>query len=126
MNLAEFAEQCEAENRPLTIDAADIDGPDRTLAYGYTCERLSWHVYLKDGEIHRLVTHGSGGLVESHYSRTAWDPRELVPDKRVYPESVDAQFARLLLARGVTLPYTTFDEERYAKVAGLDFHAATR
>ena len=28
---------------------------DRTLLYGYTCDRETWHVYLKKGNIHTVV-----------------------------------------------------------------------
>lgn len=30
-------------------------GPDRTLLYGYDCDRATWHIYQKDGELHRAV-----------------------------------------------------------------------
>jgi len=130
MNLTEFAELGAQSVKPLTVDATDVEGPDRTLIYGYTVDRWSWHVYLKQGEIHLFVyesrTSGAPGPVYCYEARTSWVASNLVPSKRVYPESVDAQFAHLLLARGVTLPYTTFNEERYGNVAGLDFHAPTR
>jgi hypothetical protein len=49
---------------------------------------------------------------------------DLVPDKRVYPESTDLAFARILTTHGVELPFTTFDEDRYARVMKSPFHGA--
>ena len=36
------------------LSAEDLkDKSDRTLLYGYTCDRDTWHVYLEDGKISR-------------------------------------------------------------------------
>ena len=32
-----------------------VDKKDRTLLYGYTCNGKTWHVYIKDEQIHIVV-----------------------------------------------------------------------
>jgi hypothetical protein len=89
--------------------------PTRTLLYGYTCGRDTFHVYLKDGLIHRLVYRTAGDemkIVEYDYFR-AWDAYRLVPDKRVYPDSTSLLMARLLRDAGVDVPYLPFDDKRH-------------
>ncbi|MFE9424366.1 hypothetical protein ACFYNO_15510 [Kitasatospora sp. NPDC006697] len=124
MNLGELTELLSLQNQPRILSTADIAGPDRTLAYGYTTQRVSWHCYLHSGNIHVLSYSGPTGAVVSHHARPSWDVAELTPGKRVYPESVDAGFARLLLERGQELPFARFDEKRHARVAALTFHGA--
>lgn len=87
------------------------DRTDRTLLLGYTCNRADWHVYIQDGGI-RLYTHG--GLQDStrYVRKEEYDPQELVPDKRLYPETCDFEFCKLLLEMGVSLPFTTYNEHR--------------
>lgn len=91
-----------------------VAGPDRTLAYGYTCERDTFHVYLLDGVIHRLIAKRDGRVldVEWYDGRTA--PCEaLRPDKRVYPQYTDATFAVQMRALGFPLPFTTWSEPKH-------------
>lgn len=91
------------------------EAPMRTLLYGYTCGRDTFHVYLKDGLIHRLVYSTAGNeitIVEYDYFR-AWDAHRLVPDKRVYPDSTDLLMARLLKDAGIDVPYLPFDDKRH-------------
>ena len=75
------------------ISVADLPGPDRTLLYGYDTARNTWHVYIKNGEIHRVISMMGGPI--GHLSRVEWNPADLVPNKRVYPERTDYEFARL-------------------------------
>lgn len=105
----------------LTLRAHEILGADRTLLFGYTADRDSWHVYLKDRQIHRVrYTHRN--VVLGHDAQEVWDVVRLVPEKRVYPESTDAAFAQMLKRRGVDVPYLPFDEGRYQKVQHMTFH----
>lgn len=88
---------------------------NRTLLYGYTCERETFHVYLKDQKIYTVV-------YKTEYSRGAPMPknmrqievnsnRDFVPDKRLYPERCDYHFCRALKERGIDLPFTHWSEE---------------
>lgn len=89
---------------------------DRTLLYGYTCERKTFHVYMKDMKIHTVIydtdfsekiqkpIHMKEVEIKSNY--------DYVPDKRLYPECCDYQFCRLLKRLGIELPFTTYQEDR--------------
>ena len=44
----------EIRNRPYRADDLKPFLKDRTLLYGYTCDRKTFHVYLKDKEIHTV------------------------------------------------------------------------
>lgn len=87
---------------------------DRTLLYGYTCERETFHVYLKDMQIH-VVVYGTK-FVEDEIRPT--DMREIqvtsnygyIPDKRLYPETCDYKFCRLLQNCNIDLPFAAFQD----------------
>lgn len=109
----------QAEPRGITADV--LGGEDRTLLRGYTCDRDTWHVYLKDGDIHLLV-YSYPDVVVRHEARDSWmNPEDLVPDKRVYPESTCFRFARELQVRGVRVPYLRFDADRFRTVGSDRF-----
>lgn len=109
-----------------TIDAAELEGDDRTLLYGYDANRFDWHVYLEDGLIHRVIytVNGLGRpSVISHESAASWPAEELWPGKRAYPESTDYEFAKRLIAVEVHISFLPFDEARYDHVKDQAFHA---
>ena len=87
---------------------------DRTLLYGYTCERETFHVYIKNKQIYVVI-------YNTEYSRGKPTPknmmqievksnRDYVPNKRLYPERCDYDFCKLLKEKGIDLPFTTFSE----------------
>lgn len=125
MNSSELTALLVAQNQPRTLRRDELTGPDRTLAFGYTCNRASWHVYLRDGLVHVLVYDAVAKTAARHEARTTWSVADLVPDKRLYPESTDPAFARLLISRGAQLPFTTFNEARHARYASHAFHGVT-
>lgn len=88
-----------------------------TLLYGYDVDRNSFHVYLSGGRLHLLVY--KGDRVVSYEADSEWLAMRLSPNKRAYPESTDRQFADLMAARGVVIPFTTWDEQREARVYEL-------
>lgn len=104
-----------------TVNAAYFTGPDRTLLYGYTCDREAWHVYLENDTIN-LVKYRSAGKLSSAASADEWVASELVPDKRVYPESTDVEFALKLRSMGVAVPYRPFMNSRYEAGKDRAFH----
>ncbi len=109
-----------------TINVLEIpeSHENRTLLYGYTTERDSFHVYLKGGLIHKAIYRSvkAAGVhdVLSHESKTTWEASELVPNKRVYPESTDADFYALLKLRDVYVSFTVY-EEKYAALRSARF-----
>lgn len=109
MNRDQFAALSSVGEPKPTIAVWEIEGPDRTLLYGYDVDRSTFHVYLKDGEIHRLLQIGHNGRIR-HSSSTAHLAVDLVPDKRAYPAKTDYLFAKLCAERGVPITFTTFED----------------
>lgn len=87
-------------------------GGDRTLTLGYNTERETLHVYLEVGEIHAFWY--SGERVLAHVQGAELYVHQLTPNKRVYPEYTDLEFARLMRERTeMGLPFTTWSEPRW-------------
>lgn len=105
-------------HQPASVRARDLaDQTPRTLAYGYTCEKDTFHVYLAKDGIHKVVYRGgqpSVMLMHKH-EREGLLPTECVPDKRLYPEACDFAFCVLLKTRGVELPFTTWNDQRVSR-----------
>jgi hypothetical protein len=90
---------------------------DRTLLYGYTCDRDTWHVYIKDEVIHTtwydaredeitIFELPSKGYISNYV---------YIPNKRLYPECCDYEFCALLKEKGMDLPFTTWNNDREVK-----------
>lgn len=108
---------------PARINARNFS--PGTLLFGYTCDGASFHVYKgPDGLIHRFVYHATDSHVETvtHEGAVFWDADQLVPDKRVYPESTSLIMATALRGRSVDIPFTTFDDARYDRVKDAVYH----
>jgi hypothetical protein len=102
------------------VRASLFAGVDRTLLFGFNLDRTTFHVYLKDGQIRRVIYNHQG--VIDFQSQETWEAVSLVPDKRAYPERTDGHFARLMLHHGIAVPYTTFDEDAYEHAKDQLFH----
>ena len=107
MNKTEYEQLKKSNSQQKIISIDDLkDDSDRTLLYGYTCSRNTWHVYIENKKIYVVVYEFEGEPmwlnVESNY--------EFVPDKRLYPERCDYDFCRLLKNSGVELPFTVWTE----------------
>lgn len=104
-----------------TIRAEDLTGPDRTLLWGYDVDKVGMHVYLLDGQIH--LARISLGRILSDQAEPVWPAKELVPNKRAYPERTDIAFARLMIARDAEICFTTFDDAAWLASNEHRFHA---
>lgn len=121
MNKQEYSTIQEKQNpNSDLIKGSELKNQEsRTLIYGYDLDRNTFHVYLKNGEIMTVMYDFDGEVtpvrVDGNFG--------FVPSKRVYPESCDYEFCMLLRARGVEIPYTTFNENRLNKFtsSGHDF-----
>lgn len=89
----------------------------RTLLYGYTCDKKTFHVYCYfSGDIHiHVYQPGCPGTFNTIRSVAVSDDgiqslQDLIPDKRLYPQYCDAEFCTWLKERGVNLPFTTWAE----------------
>ena len=90
------------------ITAEDLDDKSpRTLLYGYTLDRLTWHVYISQkGEIETVIY----GVDTSPVKVPVTKNEHYVPNKRLYPARCDFYFCKKLAESGVYLPFTTFSE----------------
>lgn len=85
---------------------------DRTLLYGYTCDRDTWHVYLKKGNIHTVIYRNNLcrnfpiGLKEVLVKTN----QDYIPNKRLYPAACDYEFCKLLKDMDCHLPFTSYDD----------------
>ena len=112
MNRHEYDAFLQEKNPQRLTGSLLADQTPRTLLYGYTCNRDTFHVYLgEDGRLHRVLYTFEGFLL-GHADETTLDLSAYVPDKRLYPETCDLAFCQLLKSVDVSLPFTTFNEER--------------
>ena len=97
---------------PTIISVGDLtDKRDRTLLWGYTLDRNSFHVYLEGEKIHLYVySYGEKEILKSE-SGFEMEAEKLIPSKRVYPEASDYEFCKKLLDMGINIPFTTFSED---------------
>ncbi len=104
MDATEYAAYQSSSRYARTIYIDDLDAGDQTLAFGYTCDRDTWHAYTYGDEIHVLVYPYSGPPI-SHQQAPSMEAESLRPDKRVYPDTVNETFARLMREAGTELPF---------------------
>ena len=104
------------KDKPICADDLKPFLKDRTLLYGYTCDRRTFHVYIKGMKIYTVI-------YDNDYSGDKIKPKNIkeisvksnydyIPDKRLYPETCDYQFCKLLKNYDINLPFTGFNEER--------------
>lgn len=102
---------------PFKIVASDFtfNYIPRTLLYGYTSDRKSWHVYMDTDYLVRRYVYEHGkedqGDLLSSFSALS----DLVPDKRLYPECCDFAFCLYLCKKSIYLPFSKFDERNEFK-----------
>jgi hypothetical protein len=91
----------------------------RTLVWGYTHERESFHVYLDEaGVIRRVVYSGLASvpetlkLLSADSENTLQTNAQYAPSKRAYPEACDFEFCALLAGRDVKPSFTAYDDKR--------------
>jgi len=93
--------------KPEVIQTRDLHNQvDRTLLYGYTTERDTWHVYLLNKEIFCVRYE----YKKSPVKMIVVSDVDYIPNKRLYPSMCDYEFCKLLSDRGVSLPFTIFTE----------------
>lgn len=96
-----------------TLRVDELDNPDhgRTLLYGYTLERDSFHVYLKDKLIHVVIYDFDNRII---YSVAGFEipVGGMVPTKRAYPAACDEQFCRLMIEKKQPISYTIYEDRQ--------------
>lgn len=79
---------------------------DRTLLYGYDCDRNTYHVYLKDENIYVVRYNSCNILTRLKVSSN----EDYVPNKRVYPQYSDFEFCKLLIEKDIYIPFLEYNE----------------
>lgn len=107
------------ERKMVTVEDLN-DKSDRTLLYGYTCMRRTWHVYLKDKEIH-IVKYRHDYERDIPMDLVEIEPKcneDYIPDKRLYPSACDFEFCMMLKAQNCDLPFTSENDRPKAMYYG--------
>lgn len=102
-----------------TIRISDLKNlKDRTLIYGYTLERHTFHLYLKEERFNLFIYKYKGDFVSRLRHLEIIDVNTCLPSKRAYPESCDYEFCKLVKSRGGEISYTNFTEIERGLFAG--------
>ncbi|HDR9109724.1 hypothetical protein [Paraburkholderia sp. A3RO-2L] len=113
MNKQQFEQLYKERAKPHYVDIAELENQTpRTLIWGYTCERNSFHVYIEDGQVHRVIYDCEKNILAQNDESNGLLLSDCVPDKRVYPEACDYEFCRLLKVSGIDVPFTTWSDSR--------------
>lgn len=113
MNQNEYEEfQAEDAHVPVIGVAAEkVGGESRTLALGYDVDRNTFHAYIHEGTLY-VRTHNHRGKILSEMSGRWLPVVAMRPNKRVYPQYTDGDFARIMRDLDFPLPFTTWSEPR--------------
>lgn len=94
------------------IEVSDLEPfvGDRTLIYGYTCKKETFHVYIKDKQIHAVV-YNTDYLNDPPRPKNMREiiiksNRDYIPDRRLYPERCDYRFCEMLKRKDISLLFT--------------------
>ena len=103
------------ECAPAVIGIGDmLNKSPRTLLYGYNQDSETYHVYMREGLIYRVLYWGSSNNTTSTPIVRDFDTTIEIahcnPGKRLYPERCDFEFCKLVSAAGGDLPFTTFND----------------
>jgi hypothetical protein len=102
--------QSEYEHFPATVVTAEkVGGESRTLTFGYDVDRNSFHAYIHEGTLY-VLTYNRLGQILSEGSGTWMPVQTLRPNKRVYPQYTDGDFARIMRDLDFPLPFTNWSE----------------
>ena len=121
MTPEQYAALQQKAERPTKPRGASLsDQTPRTLIYGYTLERNSFHVYLDGGKIHALI-HDADGLLIWHDTEDGdLTFAHCIPSKRAYPQDCDFEFCVQIKDSGCAIPFTVSDwKGAHAPFAGL-------
>lgn len=99
--------------------AANLENQgDRTLLFGYKGLEV-WHIYLKDGRLHRHVYTLTEKTIR-HTRSLVLNSQDLIPDQLV-PHRCDLEVCNLLRAQGFHLSFSEFKDEESEQFYGVVF-----
>lgn len=102
--------ECSTQKKDeVSIDEL-IDRSDRTLIYGYTIDRETFHLYLENGQFNLAIYDAYDCLVKSARGKAQMSVSDCRPSKRAYPERSDFEFAMLMKKKEANITFTTFSK----------------
>lgn len=107
----------EDKNALITIDDLDNQS-ERTLLYGYDCDRNTWHTYIQNGEIKTVIYGYDSEYKDFIENRLVISNEDYIPNKRLYPSACDYEFCKLLKIKGSYLPFTGWEEREQKQYYG--------
>ena len=111
MNIDQFAKLSNEMQVDRTISVNDLSElNEKTLLFGYMTNRDTFHVYLRNGLLHKVIYSYNSDEAHTYESGKTLNLEGITPNKRLYPEKCDLEFCSLLTKAGVYLPFTTFTE----------------
>ena len=119
MNKREFRELQAQADKPQRLRGDMLaNRSPRTLVYGVTHIRHTFHVYIADDQKLHLVTYDDDGFLQRHQTEADLEPGEYEPTKYAYPEACDFEFTSLLQGIGVDLTFLPYQEREDARFYG--------
>ena len=115
MNIDQFQTIQNLSLNPTINVKALSDKKERTLLYGYMLSRDTFHVYIRNGILHKVIYDGESHEAKLYESGEAISLDGIVPSKRLYPECCDFEFCELLVKAGVDLRFTVWTERLESK-----------
>lgn len=88
-------------------------GTPRTLMFGYTTDRFTFHVYVANELLHKLIYDSITLIPYLYESAERFSCGQVIPDKRAYPERCDFQFCRNILDLGFSIPFAMWNDDHY-------------
>lgn len=118
MDKSQFDMLSSKEAKLTSIRPGELeDQTNRLLVDGYDAERNTYKLYLEDGQFVLRFYSYEDRDIEPVAWRTvdgeAVEVDRLYPHKRVYPETTDYDFIRLVRQRDGLPSMCTWDQERY-------------
>lgn len=102
------------DHRPKVMAAQFAQGGDRTLIYGTHINDEGWkdtfHVYLKDGRLHRFIYRKSTlGVITvvAYESAVSMHGHDMIPSKRIYWEHSDFEACWFLAVLDLPMSFTS-------------------
>ncbi|KWU19133.1 hypothetical protein [Burkholderia cenocepacia] len=118
MNKNQFKELQHRADRPVRLSASLLVNLEpRTLIYGATSKRDTFHVYLDEAKI-QLVTYDGDGFLRKYQTELELEAADYEPGKYAYPEACDFEFAALLQQAGVDVNYLAYQDRAPAVFHG--------
>lgn len=120
MNKREFKDLQDRADRPKRLRGYMLaNRSPRTLVYGATHIRHTFHVYLGDDQKFHLVTYDDDNFLQRHQTEAELHVEEYEPTKYAYPEACDFEFTSLLQGIGLDLSFLPYQEREEARFYGL-------